>query len=53
MFIQLALRFDEVPVTGETQQRYHSITPWTQWQSLSRNRMFDRHLITAHFDLSY
>jgi transposase-like protein len=27
MSIQLALRFDEVPITCETQQRYHSISP--------------------------
>src|SRR5215470_5449240 len=27
MSIQLALRFDEVPVTCETQKRYHSIAP--------------------------
>ena len=27
MSVQLALRFDEVPITCETQQRYHSISP--------------------------
>jgi hypothetical protein len=27
MSVQLALRFDEVPITCETQQRYHSIAP--------------------------
>ena len=27
MSIQLALHFDEVPITCETQQRYHSISP--------------------------
>lgn len=27
MSTQLALRFDEVPITCETQKRYHSIAP--------------------------
>ncbi len=27
MSVQLALRFDEVPITCETQKRYHSIAP--------------------------
>jgi transposase len=27
MSVQLALRFDEVPITCKTQQRYHSIAP--------------------------
>ena len=27
MSVQLALRFDEAPITCETQQRYHSISP--------------------------
>jgi hypothetical protein len=27
MSIQLALRFDEMPITCETRQRYHSISP--------------------------
>jgi hypothetical protein len=27
MIVQLALRFDEVPVTDQTQSRYHAIAP--------------------------
>src|SRR5262249_40555482 len=48
MSVQLALRFDEVTITCETQQRYHSITPCLAGRGSSSRSNADK----SHSDTS-